>query len=345
MNLEDLGWNKFHAEAFKPFAQAGIEPARVAIEHRGGYQVVTPELGLVPAGVTGRLRHGLRNPVERPTVGDWVAVQISKDMKKATIHHVTPRRTALIRHAVGRATQEQILAANIDVVFVLASLANDLNLRRIDRYIAAAAESRAKVVLLLTKSDLANEPDLAVERVRSAIPGVPVILTTTVKKRGLREVLSYLEPHSTTVIIGPSGVGKSSLINGICRDDKLNVQEVRESDQKGRHTTTERQLLPLPNGALVIDTPGLRELQTWINEAELRETFSDIEILALGCKFTTCRHNDEPGCALRSALEKGRLTVERIASYQKLKIEAQEQLRQRRHTERRKTKKYPDRNT
>jgi ribosome biogenesis GTPase len=339
MNLEDLGWSKFHAEAFEPFAQAGLEPARVALEHRGGYQVVTPELGLVPAGITGRLRHGLRNAAERPTVGDWVAVRISKDINKATIHHVTPRRTALVRHAVGRASQEQMLAANIDVVFVLASLADDLNIRRIDRFIAVAAESKAKVVLLLTKSDLASGPELAAERVRSAVPGVPVILTSTVKRQGFRQALSHLEPRSTTVIIGPSGVGKSSLINGIWGDDRLAVQEVRESDQRGRHTTTERQLLPLPNGALVIDTPGLRELQVWIQETELREAFADIENLALGCKFTTCRHLDEPGCALRSALEQGRLSIERITSYHKLKGEAREQMLQRRHTEERKTRK------
>jgi ribosome biogenesis GTPase len=141
------------------------------------------------------------------------------------------------------------------------------------------------------------------------------------------------------VIIGPSGVGKSSLVNAICRDDKLDVQEVRESDQKGRHTTTERQLLPLPNGALVIDTPGLRELQVWIQEVELRESFSDLEILSLSCKFTTCRHVDEPGCALQSALAQGGLTVERIASYQKLKNEAREQIRQRRYTSERRTRK------
>jgi ribosome biogenesis GTPase len=341
MNLEDLGWTRFHADAFEPFAQPGIEPARVAIEHRGGYQIVTPELGLIPAGIAGRLRHEMRNPSERPTVGDWVAARISKDGKKAVIHHVTPRRTALSRNAAGRATKEQILAANIDVVFVLASLAGDLNLRRIDRYIAVAAESGAKVVLLLTKSDLASGQAMATAAARSAIPGVPVIITSNVKRRGFRDVIGHLKPRSTTVLIGPSGVGKSSLINGICGEEKLDVQEVRESDQKGRHTTTERQLLPLPNGALVIDTPGLRELQVWIEESELREAFADIESLALSCKFTTCRHIDESGCALRSALDNGGLTAARLASYHKLKAEAllfQEQKRQRYRTDDRTTR-------
>lgn len=322
MTLEDFGWNAFHAEAFKPFAKPGIVPARVAIEHRGGYQIVTPELGLVPATVTGRLRHALRNNAERPVVGDWVAVQLPKGEKKAVIHYVTPRRTRLSRNSAGNETAEQILASNIDVVFVLASLASELNVRRIERYVAVAADSGAKVVLLLTKADLVTNPDTGADLLRAAIPGLPIIVISTVRKRGYKEVLTHLNPRDTTVLIGPSGVGKSSLINRICGEEMLPVQEVREDDQKGRHTTTQRELMPLPNGALVIDTPGVRELQIWINEAELAEAFADIEALSLKCKFTTCRHEDDPGCAVRGALEAGTLPADRLEHYFKLKGEA-----------------------
>ncbi len=324
MTLEDFGWNAFHAEAFKPFAKPGIVPARVAIEHRGGYQIVTPELGLVPATVTGRLRHALRNNAERPVVGDWVAVQLPKGENKAVIHYVTQRRTKLSRNSAGNETDEQILASNIDVVFVLASLASDLNVRRIERYVAVAADSGAKVVLLLTKADLVSDADAdsGAGLMRKAIPGLSVIVISTVRKRGYKEVLTHLNPRDTTVLIGPSGVGKSSLINRICGEEMLPVQEVREDDQKGRHTTTQRELMPLPNGALAIDTPGIRELQIWITEAELAEAFGDIEALSLRCKFTTCRHADDPGCAVRAALESGALPADRLEHYFKLKGEA-----------------------
>ncbi len=322
MTLEDFGWNAFHAEAFKPFAKPGIVPARVAIEHRGGYQIVTPELGLVPATVTGRLRHALRNNAERPVVGDWVAVQLPKDEKKAVIHYVTKRRTRLSRNSAGNETDEQILASNIDVVFVLASLASELNVRRIERYVAVAADSGAKVVLLLTKADLVENAESGADLLRKAIPNLPIIVISTVRKRGYKEVLTHLDPRDTTVLIGPSGVGKSSLINRICGEEMLPVQEVREDDQKGRHTTTQRELMPLPNGALAIDTPGIRELQIWITEAELAEAFADIEALSLKCKFTTCRHANDPGCAVRGALESGALPVDRLEHYFKLKAEA-----------------------
>lgn len=328
MTLEDFGWNAFHADAFKAYAKPGIVPARVAIEHRGGYQIVTPELGLVPATVTGRLRHALRNNAERPVVGDWVAVQLPKGEKKAVIHYVTKRRTRLSRNSAGNETNEQILASNIDVVFVLASLASELNVRRIERYVAVAADSGAKVVLLLTKADLVEDTESGAALLRAAIPNLPIIVISTVRKRGYKEVLTHLNPRDTTVLIGPSGVGKSSLINRICGEELLPVQEVREDDQKGRHTTTQRELMPLPNGALAIDTPGIRELQIWITEAELAEAFADIEALSLRCKFTTCRHANDPGCAVRGALEAGTLPADRLEHYFKLKGEAV-QLRER----------------
>jgi ribosome biogenesis GTPase len=304
----------------------------VAIEHRGGYQVVEPDLGLVPATITGRLRHALRDNAQRPVVGDWVAMTQPQGEKKAVIHQVLPRRTRLSRNAAGRETQEQILAANIDQVLVTASLALDLNVRRIERYVAVAADSGARVQLLLTKADLSKDPAAEVAKMKAALGDVPVLAISSFTKKGLKDVRKLLKKGETTVIIGPSGVGKSSLINTLCDDPELLlVQEARGDDQKGRHTTTHRELLPLPNGALMIDTPGVRELQVWIDQAELAEAFAEIEGIGLRCKFTTCRHVDEPGCAVRGEIAAGRITEDRLASYRKLKEEAAQNAERQRH--------------
>lgn len=342
LTLADFGWNDRHAEAFAALREPRLKPARVAVEHRGGYQIVEPELGLVPATITGRLRHGLRDNSKRPVVGDWVAFQQPGAEKKAVIHHVLPRVTRLARHAAGRETEEQILAANIDLVVVTASLALELNLRRLERYIAVAADSGARVALLLTKADLRPDTAAEVERLRALFPAIPVHALSIINRKGLKEVRALLRPGETTVLVGPSGVGKSSLINKLCGEEMLPVQEVRETDQKGRHTTSHRELLPLPNGALVIDTPGIRELQVWIDEAELAEAFADIEALSLRCKFTNCRHDNEPGCLVRDEVAAGRLTDARLAGYRKLKQEMEalvDQRRHRRQTEERRSRK------
>lgn len=331
--LEDFGWNKAHAEDFRLLVtDSRLRPARVAIEHRGGYQVVEPDLGLVPATITGRLRHALRDNAQRPVVGDWVAMTQPQGEKKAVIHQVMPRRTRLSRNAAGRETQEQILAANIDQVLVTASLALELNVRRIERYVAVAADSGARVQLLLTKADLSKDPAAEVAKMKAVLGDVPVLAISSFTKKGLKDVRKLLKKGETTVIIGPSGVGKSSLINTLCNDeDLLLVQEARGDDQKGRHTTTHRELLPLPNGALMIDTPGVRELQVWIDQAELAEAFAEIEEIGLRCKFTTCRHVDEPGCAVRGEIAAGKITEDRLASYRKLKEEAAQNAERQRH--------------
>jgi ribosome biogenesis GTPase / thiamine phosphate phosphatase len=341
--LEDFGWNAGHAADFRAQVAGKLRPARVAIEHRGGYQVVEPELGLVPATITGRLRHDLRDNSKRPVVGDWVAVVQPQGEKKVVIHQVLPRRTRLSRNAAGRETEEQILASNIDQVLVTASLALELNVRRIERYVAVATDSGARVVLLLTKSDLAKDPAGELAKVQAVLGTVPVMTISSVTRKGLKDVRKLLKRGETTVIIGPSGVGKSSLINTLCDDDELLlVQEARGDDQKGRHTTTHRELLPLPNGALMIDTPGVRELQVWIDEAELAEAFAGLEELALRCKFTTCRHVDELGCMVRAEVAAGRISEERLANYRKLKEEAAqntERQKQRRQVEEHRVKK------
>jgi ribosome biogenesis GTPase / thiamine phosphate phosphatase len=341
--LEDFGWNAVHAADFKALVAGRFRPARVAIEHRGGYQVVEPDLGLVPASITGRLRHDLRDNSKRPVVGDWVAMTQPQGEKKAVIHQVLPRRTRLSRNAAGRETEEQILAANIDQVLVAASLALELNIRRIERYVAVAADSGARVVLLLTKADLAKDPAAELAKLQAVLGDVPVLTISSVSRKGLKDVRKLLKRGETSVIIGPSGVGKSSLINTLCDDDELLlVQEARGDDQKGRHTTTHRELLPLPNGALMIDTPGVRELQVWIDEAELAEVFAEIEQRALRCKFTTCRHVDEIGCAIRPEVVAGRIPEARLTHYRQLKEEAAqnaERQRQRRLVEEHRVKK------
>ena len=315
LDLESLGWDASFADAFQPFDQDGLAPARVAVQHRSEYVVYT-ELGEFRAELTGKLRHD----EEQPAVGDWVAVALRPDEGRATIQAVLPRRSAFTRKVAWAETKPQVVAANVDVVFVVCGLDMNYNVRRIERYLTLAWESGAQPVVLLTKADLCDDVDAHVYEVESIAFGVPVHSVSAPRGDGVESVRAYVSHGKTAALLGSSGVGKSTLVNALVGEEILATQDVRE-DGRGRHTTSHRQLVPLPDGGLVLDTPGMRELQLWDADSGLEATFQDVETLAGRCRFTDCEHRREPDCAVRAALADGTLDAERLESWRKLQRE------------------------
>lgn len=317
--LEDLGWTDSHTIDFEPHAAEGLVPARIAVQHRGVF-IVLSELGELRAVAAGRLSHEASGAGDLPAVGDWVAIAPRPHEGGATIQAVLPRRTKFSRKVAWAAAEEQVVASNVDVVFLLTSLNEDFNLRRMERYLTLAWESGAQPVIVLTKTDLSDKVDLRVLEVEAIAFGVPVHAISSITGDGLDLIRSYLAPGRTIALLGSSGVGKSTLVNTLAGEELLAVKELRE-DGEGRHATTHRQLVLLPEGGLVLDTPGMRELQLWESSDGLGETFSDIEELAARCRFNDCAHRTEPGCAIQAALEDGTLELGRWASYGKLQRE------------------------
>ena len=320
--LTSLGWDAARTTEFTEFAERGLVPGRVAIQHRGAYDVLTED-GELRCEVPQRLVRDAVTPAELPVVGDWVAVEATEP-GRGVIHAVLERRTAFSRlasHDPGsHTTHEQVVAANVDVVFVVSSINDDLGSRRLDRYLTLAWESGARPVVLLTKADLVDDPGPAVAEVSSVAVGVPVHAISVRTGAGLDAVLAEMQPGATAALLGSSGVGKSTLVNTLVGEELLATQEVR-SDGQGRHTTTRRELIKLPNGGLVIDTPGMRELQLWLADDGLEEAFDDVTSLFAECRFNDCSHETEPGCAVLAALADGTLTPERWESYRKLERE------------------------
>lgn len=318
-DLTTLGWDDVRAEQFEPHATTGLIPGRVVVQHRGAYDVVT-ELGELRCDVAGRLYDESESPADLPAVGDWVAVAPRAGELAGTVQAILPRRTKFSRKTAWQAAEEQVLAANVDVVFIVTSLNDDLNLRRLERYLILARESGAQPVVLLTKSDLSEDVPAAVSAVESIAFEVPVHPISNRTGEGLDDVRAYLRPGVTAALLGSSGVGKSTLINRLAGEELLATQEIRE-DGMGRHTTTRRELVQLPGGALVIDTPGMRELQLWVADEGLEEAFEDVTSLFERCRFSDCSHESEPGCAVKAAIEDGTLAPERWESYLKLQAE------------------------
>lgn len=318
-DLTTLGWDDDLAEQFEPHARAGLTPGRVAVQHRGAYDVLT-EHGELRCDVRGRLFDEASSPADLPAVGDWVAVSARPGDGTGTVEAVLPRRTRFSRKTAWQAAEEQVLAANVDVVFLVSSLNEDLNPRRLERYLILARESGALPVVVLTKADLHPDAAAAVREVESIAAGLPVIAISSKTGEGLAQVASYLGPGTTAALLGSSGVGKSTLVNTLAGSELLTTQEIRD-DGKGRHTTTRRELVQLPGGALVIDTPGMRELQLWVADEGLEEAFEDVTALFEHCRFSDCAHDREPGCAVKQALADGTLDAARWESYRKLEAE------------------------
>jgi ribosome biogenesis GTPase / thiamine phosphate phosphatase len=321
-----LGWDEGWSAAFEEYRAAGLEPARVAVPHRGAYDVLTEE-GEVRARLPGRTRRAADPAADVPVVGDWVVVELGTG-GAPYIRAVLPRRTKFSRLAAhdpgSDETREQVVAANVDVVFLVASIAEELSRRRFERYLTLAWESGARPVILLTKADLVTDPDdvvVAVEKVAGR--DVPVHPVSVRSGQGLETVRSYLPRGVTGALLGPSGAGKSTLVNALSDEEVMSTAAVRD-DGTGRHTTTRRQLVMLPGGGLVVDNPGMRELHLWLAADGLDEAFSDVVELEARCRFTDCRHEGEPGCAIQGALADGRLDPERWRSYRELRQELSE---------------------
>ena len=316
MNLEYLGWNDFFASNFESLRQNGFTVARVAIEHRNTY-ILHSEFGELSGEVTGKFRHQA-TPSEFPAVGDWVVIRLRESEKSATIHNVLPRKSKFSRQSVGGITTEQIVAANVDTVFLVSGLDGDFNPRRIERYLVLAWESGANPVILLNKADLCQNIEDCLNQIESIALGVPIITISAANSLGLEALQPFLQPGKTVALLGSSGVGKSTITNQLKGDAIQAVKAVRQGDDRGRHTTTHRELILLSNGSLIIDTPGMREIQIWASEDSLQSTFEDIETLAQECRFRDCQHINEPGCAVQQALQAGKLEYSRFLSYQKL---------------------------
>jgi len=323
-SLADMGWDaKWDADwrrRLEQFAEDGLCPARVMCEHREAYDLWS-ESGEVRAEVSGRFRH--KHPVrsEWPAVGDWVAILARSVEETGTIHDVLPRRSWFSRKAAGDRCEEQVVAANVDIIFLVSGMDGDFNVRRIERYLTMAWESGARPVIVLNKADVCADAGGCVAEVESVAFGASVVVTSVPTGRGLDQLRAFLKPGTTGAFLGSSGVGKSSLVNALLGASRQATRAVRENDSRGRHTTTTRDLILLPGGGLVLDTPGMRELQLWTNDEGLAHSFSDIEELAKQCRFRDCTHSSEPGCAVQAALESGALDPGRYSSYRKMERE------------------------
>lgn len=275
----------------------------------------------VLAEISGKFRYEVLEQEEYPAVGDWVVISLRAEEKRATIHKVLPRKSKFSRKVAGLETREQIVAANVDKVFLVNALNRDFNIKRIERYLIMAWESGADPVIILSKADLCDDLEEKLMEVERTAVGVPIHVISTVDGRGLDELNQYLIPGRTIALLGSSGVGKSTLINHLAQKELQKTNEVREYDDRGRHTSTSREMFVLDSGTIMIDTPGMREIQMWNGEEGITEAFEDIEKLAARCKFTDCKHKKEPGCAVREAIENGTLSSERFESYIKLQKE------------------------
>lgn len=323
-SLEALGWSAFFDAQVQSLGMPGLLRARVAIEYQDRYHLLGQD-GALWAQLSGTLlREANAERLHRPAVGDWVGVQPVEGEGMATIVHLFERRTRFVRQAAGRRPGVQVVAANIDAVFVVTSFLQDFNARRIERYVTSVHESGARAVLVLNKMDLCAEPGPYIEEASAVAPGIPILAVSATEQRGLdssRTQIFTSGAHETVALVGSSGVGKSTLANWLLGAEVQKTAPVREPDGRGRHTTTHRELIPLPGGGILIDTPGMRELQLWSASDALRDAFPDLQDLAAQCRFRDCKHRREPGCAVTAALRRGELPRPRYDSYLALRAE------------------------
>lgn len=319
--LAEYGWDTRLAKEFAAVAADETQPGRVLVEHRGSYAIMVGA-GELDATVSGRFRHSAATVDDFPAVGDWVAVQLVDGGRSAVIRAVVPRKSQFARAARGDVAGAQVVAANVDVVLIVAGLDHDFNPRRLERYLALAWSSGAEPVIVLNKADICDDVPGRIADVASVAGGVPVRVLAAKEGIGLDSLTPLLEPGKTVALIGSSGVGKSTLVNALLGFERQLVREVRADDQRGRHTTTSRELVLTPSGALLIDSPGMRSVGMWEVDEGLSDAFSDVAAYANECRFTDCAHDGEPGCAVRAAIADGRLAESRLLSQQKLARES-----------------------
>ncbi len=320
MNLMDLGWDRFFDDRFASYRALGLSAMRITRAVREKYAVYG-EQGEFLGILSGKFRFEADRKGKLPAVGDWVAASPRRQEGKAIIHAVLPRKSVFSRKVAGSVTEEQVLAANIDTSFIVCGLDFNFNLRRIERYLSLAWESGSQPVVLLNKADICPDVEARQKEVESIAPGVPVHIMSASRRVGLDALVEKIPRGNTAVFLGSSGVGKSTIINALLGIERLKVGEVRPFKSRGRHTTTFRELFVLPHGGMVIDSPGMRELQVWGDDEGLKRVFDDIEELAVDCRFKDCTHRTEPGCAVREAVDKGSLDPGRLKSHVKLKKE------------------------
>ncbi len=326
MTLEDWGWTDFFAEQFTAWRDKGLLPARVIRGEKNYFRVWTTS-GELTVRFAGKIRHQADGRADLPVVGDWVAVEPQPD-QRGLIHALLKRRNSFSRNLPGRRKgkgreriEQQVIAANIDLIFIVSGLDRDFNLRRIERYLTLVGGSGSEAVILLNKTDLCDNPEQHQVAVAEIAGTTPVHLCMARQQGQLDILTGYLQAGKTIALLGSSGVGKSTIVNGLIGEQRQKIAAVSTADGKGRHTTTHRELFLLPQGGILMDNPGMRELHLWGDEQDLVESFADIEDLATGCKFSDCHHRSEPGCAVRDAIKAGNLPEERLANYHKLKGE------------------------
>lgn len=318
--IEQFGWSDELQQQFAVHAAAGLIPARVVVQQRGLYEIAT-RAGVLAATLAGRLAYEAEDG-DYPVTGDWVAAEARPAEGTATIQHVLPRSSSFVRRASGPGlARAQLVAANVDVALLAASMNADLNARRLERYLATAWESGAEPVIVLTKADMCPDVNERMAQIAVVAMGAPVLAVSAVTGAGLEALRVHLRPGRTAVLLGSSGVGKSTLVNALAGRAQMATQAIREDDARGRHTTTHRELVLLPGGALILDTPGMRELGLWDVGEGMSAAFADIEALAAQCRFHDCRHYSEPGCAIVAALETGALDAARWRAWGKLQRE------------------------
>ncbi|MDD5396573.1 MAG: ribosome small subunit-dependent GTPase A [Candidatus Moranbacteria bacterium] len=318
MNLDLLGWDLYEKSLPENFKIEKQNVARVAVENRGGYLLYS-ESGELEGIIQGKFRRNAKDETVYPKVGDWVAIEKLQGEEKAIIKEILPRKSKISRKRAGEDIAEQIIATNIDIAFIVQGLDGDFNVSRLERYIAMAIEGGCEPIVVLNKSDLLENAQNKIDEVAEILSGIRMFLISAKNKNGIEEIEKIIIKGMSVVFVGSSGAGKSTLVNALLGSDRQKTELIRIDDSKGRHTTTKRELLVLPSGGLMIDTPGMRELGLWTTEKSLNETFDDIDVFAQNCKFNDCDHEFSQGCAVIEALKNGLISKERYLNYLKLK--------------------------